>query len=431
MARKWQKGAKKERKRSEKGAKRGYCKQPYSRQSVPMTAHVFPAPDPFKLVSCPVSATATRTRNNRPSSVPYFSVTHMSQSGLPPDLQRQVELAAYVFAGCTGVFIWDILNNLRSDYVLLFKHNFHVACLAYVLSRIGTLIYVLGFMIFTSYPLQACNTAYVVFTAFYPIGISASAFLFFFRVHAIYGGDRLVTAIFGFLWLAVLGSSITVPTLGTAVKSGDSSECIVTRVEVFMYVGASGIILSVHDTLVFFAISYRLVSNFRLMQQQTLGTQLKMLFTGAHLPALPQVLFADGQMYYMITVVTNIVSMLLVYIPTVSPPYRGILVVPSMTLTSIMACRVYRNTKLGITHGSMELSLPTLNDVGPTGNLTIPPSVVQFSPEYNPMKGSALSEGNGDGSDFTGNTSGVLGTSSKADNSSFSSGVHQDTGVVP
>ncbi|KAJ7660629.1 hypothetical protein B0H17DRAFT_846997, partial [Mycena rosella] len=262
---------------------------------------------------------------------------------LPPDLQRPVEVSAYVFAGCTGVFIWDILNNLRSDYVLLFKQNLHVACLAYVVSRIGSLMYVLGYTIFLSYPLQACNTAYVAFNVFYPIGVSASAFLFFFRVRAIYGGNRLVTAIFGFLWLAVLGSSITIPFGVSAGKLGDPSECIVARVEA--YVGASGITLAVHDTLVFFAISYRLVSDVEQMQQQTRGTQLKMLFSGTHLPAFSKALFADGQMYYMITVVINIVAILLVYIPTVSPVYRGLLSVPDVTLTSIMACRVYRNTK--------------------------------------------------------------------------------------
>ncbi|KAJ7687161.1 hypothetical protein B0H17DRAFT_1013187 [Mycena rosella] len=356
----------------------------------------------------------------------------MSQSGLPPAVQRQVEVSACVFAGCTGVFIWDILNNLRSDYALFFKHSFRVASLAYVVSRIGSLMYILGFTIFASYPLQACNTAYVAFSAFYPIGVSASAFLFFFRVRAIYGGDRLVTAIFGFLWLAVLGSSLTIPFGGgTAVKLEDPSECILTRVDVFMYVGASGIILTVHDTLVFFAISYRLLSDFGQMQQQTWGTQLKMLFSGAHLPAFSKALFADGQMYYMITVVTNVASTLLAYIPTVSPVHHGFLVIPSVTLTSIMACRVYRNTILGIMRGSGELSLPTLNDVGPNGNLNIPLSIMHFSTKHNQMTSSALLEGDSDGSDFTSNTSGALGTSSKADNSSFSSGMHQDTGAVP
>ncbi|KAJ7683458.1 hypothetical protein B0H17DRAFT_883467, partial [Mycena rosella] len=264
---------------------------------------------------------------------------------LPPALQRQFEVSIYVYAGCTGVFIWDILNNLRSDYVLLFKKHFHVASLAYVVSRIGSLVYVLGATIFSSYPLQACTTAWVAFHVFYPIGVSASAFLFFFRVRAIYGGDRLVTAIFGFLWLAVLASSLTAPFGGTAVKSGDPSECIVTHVDP-SHVGASGIILAVHDTLVFFAISYRLVFNFEEMQQQTWGTQLKMLFSGAHLPAFSKALLEDGQMYYLITVVINVSATLRVYIPRDSVAYRGLLFVPSMTLTSIMACRVYRNTKL-------------------------------------------------------------------------------------
>ncbi|KAJ7652580.1 hypothetical protein B0H17DRAFT_957870, partial [Mycena rosella] len=262
-------------------------------------------------------------------------------------------------------FIWDILNNLRSDYALLFNQNFHVACLVYVVSRIGSLMYVLGYTIFSSYPLQACNSAFGAFGAFYSIGASASAFLFFFRVRAIYRGNRLVTAIFGFLWLAVLGSSLTIPFGVSTVKLGDPSECIIARVEV--YVGTSGIIIAVHDTLVFLAISYRLVSDFGQMQQQTWGMQLKMLFSGAHLPAFSKVLFAAGQMYYMITVVTNVLATLLVYIPTVSPVYHGLLSVPNMTLTSIMACRVYRNTKLGIICGSRDSPYRHSMTLGRTG----------------------------------------------------------------
>ncbi|KAJ7140867.1 hypothetical protein C8R44DRAFT_974593 [Mycena epipterygia] len=279
----------------------------------------------------------------------------MSQSSgapveLPADLQRQINVLAYVFAGSTGVFIWDILNNLRSDYILLFKQKIHLVTVAYVTSRIASLVYVLGFTIFASYPLRACNTAYVAFNIFYPIGVSATAFLFFFRVRGIYDGERLATIIFGFLWLAVLGSSITIPFgAGSAVSFGDPPECIVVRVEA--YIGASGIIITVHDTLVFFAISYRLVSNFSGTRQQTRAVRFKSLFSGANLPSFSKALFTDGQMYYLITVVTNIVAPLLIYV-TVSPVYHGLMVIPSVTLTSIMACRVYRNTKLGIARGS-------------------------------------------------------------------------------
>ncbi|KAJ7133673.1 hypothetical protein C8R43DRAFT_1022723 [Mycena crocata] len=354
----------------------------------------------------------------------------MSSAGseeLPAELRHEIQVSGYVFAGSTAVFIWDILSNLRRDYSLLFKQNITLATLAYFASRIGSLVYVLGFTIFATYPLEACNTAYVAFNSFYPIGVSATAFLFFFRVRAIYGGDRLVTIIFGFLWLAVLASSITIPIGGSAIASGDLTTCIVARVE--GYVGSSGIIITVHDTIIFFTISYRLVSNFANSQQQTRGEQVRELFSGANLPAFSKALFTDGQMYYGFTVVSNIVSTLMVYIPTVSPVYHGLMAVPNVTLTSIMACRVYRNTKLGVAfRSSGELSLPSLNPHG-SGNGAMPLSVVQFSTQRSGMMGSMRSER--DGTDSSGGKRAASNLTSKANDSSYSLNTHHDTGVVP
>lgn len=56
---------------------------------------------------------------------------------------------------------------------------------------------------------------------------------------------------------------------------------------------------------------------------------------------------------------SNIVVMTMVF-ANVSPLYRGFLNIPNITLTSAMACRVFRNTRLGITResGNMALSLP-------------------------------------------------------------------------
>ncbi|KAJ6529024.1 hypothetical protein DFH09DRAFT_1371092 [Mycena vulgaris] len=317
---------------------------------------------------------------------------------LPAELQRGFRLLAYVLVGCTAVFIWDVLNNLRNDYMLLFKQRFHVASGAYLVSRLAFLVYLLGFTIFSTHPIQACNTAYVAFSSFYPLSISASAFLFLFRVRAVYGGDRLVTATFGLLWLIVVGTSMMIPFSGSAIGLGDPYECVI--VNVGTYTGAAGITLTVYDTLVFFAISYRLVSNFRHSEELTRGEQARAFFSGANLPAFSKAVFTDGQMYYMIMVVMNGATILLF----------------------LMACRVYRSTRLSIP-GSWELSLPTLNSIGPSWNLTIPLSIVT---QHRGMAGSVRSEG--DGSDSTGDQSGLA---SKAAHSTFSSGIHQDTGLVP
>ncbi|KAJ7101658.1 hypothetical protein C8R44DRAFT_597240, partial [Mycena epipterygia] len=241
------------------------------------------------------------------------------------------------------VLLWDILNNLGSDYSILFKQKFQWTALVYVVCR--SVITVRSSLVYTATPVPDCSGVHLAFNIFYSIGVSATALLFFFRVRAIYGGDRFITILFGLLWLAVLGSSTTVPISGTARNVGNPSTCLIGHPK--SYAGSPGVIITVHDTLVYLAISYRLVSNFsHLDGQQTRRAQLTALFSGSNLPAFSKSLFTDGQMYYMIAVILNIVTTLLVYMPGISAVYHSILVIPNLVLTSIMACRVYRNTKL-------------------------------------------------------------------------------------
>ncbi|KAJ6570571.1 hypothetical protein DFH09DRAFT_1033071 [Mycena vulgaris] len=320
---------------------------------------------------------------------------------LPTELRPEI-VSAYGVVGCTAVFIWDVLNNLRNDYRLLFKRRFHVASGAYVVSRLACLVYLVGFTIFSTHPIQACNTAFVAFSCFYSLVISTSTFLFLLRVRAVYDGDRLVTATFGFLWLTVVGTSMIVPFSGNAQRLGDSFQCVIVSVGV--YSSSAGITLTVYDTLVFFAISYRLVSNFRDSEELTRGELVRAFFSGAGLPAFSKAVFTDGQMYYMITAATNGVATFLLYIPNTTPGANamdhGVLVIPNIALMSIMACRVYRTTKLRVP-GSTEFSLPTLNTVGPSGGPPIPLSVVQLSTQR------CTVDSEGDASDFTGSKRGT------------------------
>ncbi|KAJ7452239.1 hypothetical protein FB451DRAFT_1565956 [Mycena latifolia] len=334
----------------------------------------------------------------RPRLTSLRSRRSMSQSSgtsqeIPASLQRPLQIVAYVFTGSAAVLVWDILNNLRNDYSLLFRHKMSPATAAYVVSRIASLVYTLGFTLFATYPLSACNTAFIAFNSFYTITVSSSAFLFFFRVRAIYGGSRVVTGIFGVLWLAVLATSITVPVSGRGTSIGDPPQCL-TLARHGAHGGSSG----------------------------TRGDQVKELFSGASLPAFSKSLFTDGQMYYMVTVVTNIITTVLVYVPTSSSLYHGLLVIPNVTLTSMMACRVYRNTMLGLTRGGGQgLSLPTLA----SGHQSIQLSSVYFAPQRSGMTRSA-----GDVSYSTGELSGAMNPTLKVNDSGLASSVDHDTGVA-
>ncbi|KAJ7866639.1 hypothetical protein B0H14DRAFT_2732821, partial [Mycena olivaceomarginata] len=160
----------------------------------------------------------------------------MADSLPPAEIQRQIQVSAYVFSGATAVLFWDILNNLGSDYSILFKQKFQWSALVYLGCRYATI-----------------------------------DVLFFLRLRAIWGGDRLITILFGFLWLAA----------GTA-------------------------------------------------RSQTRRVQLTALFSGSNLPAFSKSLFTDGQVYYIavyhsILVIPNVLLTSINGVPAlgISPPESG------------------------------------------------------------------------------------------------------------
>ncbi|KAJ6600633.1 hypothetical protein B0H10DRAFT_2083321 [Mycena sp. CBHHK59/15] len=266
---------------------------------------------------------------------------------LPPDLARKLQLATFVTTGSLAIFIWDILHCLSAEYTLLFKYKAHWSLVAYFLSKFGSFGYVLGFTLFGTYPIGRCSTLYLVSNSFYPVAVTSTSLLFYFA-------SRSVTAVFGILWLAVLGTGITIPFGGLATTIEPTPYCIVT--EVASFVGASTIVITVHDTAVFLAVSYRLVSNTHAVHG-TLKSKLKAVFSGTSMPCFSKALYVDGQFYYMISAFSNIAVTVMVYAPHLHPAYHGLLAIPNVMLTSVMACRVYRNTKLGTVRESTDVSL--------------------------------------------------------------------------
>ncbi|KAF8161782.1 hypothetical protein K438DRAFT_1521833, partial [Mycena galopus ATCC 62051] len=259
---------------------------------------------------------------------------------LPPDLARQLQVATLVCAGTTAVLVWDILHHLGDEYRLLFKYRFRLSTAAYFMSRIASLVYALGYTLLSTYPIPDCQTAMTIFDCGLLVSSGATALLFFFRVHAVYSGQRLVACIFGFLWVCVLGVAITVPVSNQATKLG--TLCLVTKVA--SYDGIFSIFVTVYDTSVVLAISYRLLAN--TYHEHTPGERLRAFFSGAHLHTFSKAVFRDGQKYYMITVLSHAVTISFLYATALGPIYRGMMFIPNVAVTSIMACRVYRNVTL-------------------------------------------------------------------------------------
>ncbi|KAJ7142691.1 hypothetical protein C8R44DRAFT_658302 [Mycena epipterygia] len=279
---------------------------------------------------------------------------------LPPDVAKIFELLRYVGTGSSAVFVWDVLNNFKDDYRLLSKYPVRWPVLAYFTSRILCLVYIVGFTIFLTYPARGCETLALVLDCLYPAAIPATSLLFFFRVRAIYGGKRSVTVFFGILWILEVAACMFVPFGTTGANIGPTPYCVVSRISPID--GASTITPTVFDTAVFVAISYRLIGNSSVKSaHHSWMERCRALFSGAYLPSLSRSLFVQGQVYYAITVISNIATSVMIY-THVGTGYHALLALPNITLTSVLACRVYRRTRLGLTQEQdNDTMLPSLN----------------------------------------------------------------------
>ncbi|KAF8180715.1 hypothetical protein K438DRAFT_1725414 [Mycena galopus ATCC 62051] len=285
---------------------------------------------------------------------------------LTPDITGEHLLWRYVPVGSSAVLIWDILSNLKADYMLLFKCRLAWPVAAYFVSRTTCAAYVIGNAVFLTYPVGICHAFNLALGVIYTVAIPSTSLLFFFRVRAIYGCTRAATVVFGLLWIAVLATSTIGPIATRGVNIGPTRYCITG--EVVDYAGAIGLAPGMFDTAVVLAISYKLIRNAH-VEHPSWKQKARAFFTGAYLPSFSRSLIVDGQIYYLITAISNVVTFILPCLPGLAIPYRSLLVVTNVTLTNVMACRVYRHTRLDLAQQSF--MFPTTHRGDLTRNIAV------------------------------------------------------------
>jgi hypothetical protein len=114
-------------------------------------------------------------------------------------------------------------------------------------------------------------------------------------VRAVYCKNRIVTIIFGFLLLAVTGVYLMVPIGIRATHIPGTERCI--ELPEKTYYAAPGLVNAGYDTLVFIAISFRILS-FSLAGEN-LSSRARSFFRGDGLTHLSQSLLKGGQLYYL------------------------------------------------------------------------------------------------------------------------------------
>lgn len=149
--------------------------------------------------------------------------------------------------------------------------------------------------ILSAAPTGNCAHFETITDAFYPVALGCSALLFFFRLRAIYNRDRIVVGCFFILWCGLLACTIFIPAGILGGTIGPTKYCVDEDVPISAY--AAIIAPLVHDTLVFIAISWRLLQNASI--DGNLKENLQVVMYGKYLPAFSKSLLLDGQRYYL------------------------------------------------------------------------------------------------------------------------------------
>src|SRR5262245_23022580 len=97
------------------------------------------------------------------------------------------------------------------------------------------------------------NALIVVDAVFLVLGTSASSCLFFFRVRAVYAKNKIITAVFGFLLLMLLGTSFTTLFSVRGSHIGTTQRCMDATVT--DYAPMPFLVNATYDTLVFITIT--------------------------------------------------------------------------------------------------------------------------------------------------------------------------------
>ncbi|THV03091.1 hypothetical protein K435DRAFT_748322 [Dendrothele bispora CBS 962.96] len=289
---------------------------------------------------------------------------------LPPELAKSSQLATFLQMIAFGVFLLDIFTNIGSDYEIIVRHKVKLPTLVYFISRLSTMAWVITATIIMGmwypYPEESdyCNadTQWTKFKGGADIncvqaGTVTTSLISSLRVRAIYNEKKPVQRFFLTMWIFnVMGDALSflVITMG-------QSPSIPIKICAFIAVRRKLIAIAffmrlLHDSLVFFAISYRLWRLSEVIQDyrdrdpenKRLWDRIcSMLFSGNNMPPFSRLLLKDGQLYYLISTLSIVAVVVLVFMPGVDDNYLAFALNSNLGLFNCMAGYVFRDVKLG------------------------------------------------------------------------------------
>ena len=149
---------------------------------------------------------------------------------------------------------------------------------------------------FLAAPISNCFRSLKALSVLFVFAMSSTSLLFFFRARAVFLSNPLAVAFFGILWLGVVGGSLTTIPALEGVNLGPTRRCLTGVIRFYSVAGT--ITPLINDTIVFFAISWRLCYNNN-WGRPTVRNGVRMVIFGDHLPGFSKSLLQDGQIYFL------------------------------------------------------------------------------------------------------------------------------------
>lgn len=252
---------------------------------------------------------------------------------------------AYFHVGFLSVMIWDALHNVRDDYDLLFSYEVKMNTVVYFISRIVTLIYALGKVIFLTVPLDDCTSLQSALSGMYVAIVVSTLLLALFRIRSIFRTNAMVVVLLGISLAVVVGASLTFVT-GVNGKQVPGSPYCVDDIE-GQYVGAALVTVFANHAFLLSATTIFVWKN-NVAEAENLSRleQFRKFVDGNTSSASSRYLLQD-QLCFIVTTIVSGISMIWFF--AFSSDHGSLqitIVVAYCVIANIMVSRVYRNTTL-------------------------------------------------------------------------------------
>ncbi|ESK90828.1 hypothetical protein Moror_16534 [Moniliophthora roreri MCA 2997] len=281
------------------------------------------------------------------------------------DTSPPYPLGAYIVVGTLGMFLWEILINLGSEYKLLLKRRIGLPTIVYYWARINTFAGLVGAVLFFTVPLgRYCTTiSKAILIGISPF-VTSETLLLFFRLRAVYWENRRMVIGFFVSFLVVTGCSTLIPFAGAGYRIGPSNPYCTANMNARL-AEAMLLIPLLNHIAVFIAISVRLsqlnsIKDFGSSPRKGLVFQVKAFWRGKHLPLLSKTVLQDGQIYILIFILTTIATSIMMAIGRLNVIYRFILIAPHAAIENSMNSYLFRSVRATLLP-TQDVTTPTLH----------------------------------------------------------------------